>query len=160
MKTYTLTTTIIDNEGVIISAKKKELSPYEVIEYITESSAAAAFAVPSPVVTKRKYTKSGKANAGAPTGYRTRKVPCGECGSKGSRHFKTCRMNGRSSAVAPTTSGKAARNTMSQMTFGRVKISQSHNVTAEKVSSSMDIPLSEVEIAFVSENYSEYQRGL
>ena len=49
---------------------------------------------------------------------------------------------------------------MSQMTFGRVKISQSHNVTAEKVSSSMDIPLSEVEIAFVSENYSEYQRGL
>jgi hypothetical protein len=43
------------------------------------------------------------------------------------------------------------------MRFGRVKISQSHDVPAEQISNNLNEPLEEVEKALVSETSSDYK---
>jgi hypothetical protein len=42
------------------------------------------------------------------------------------------------------------------MTFGRVKISQSHEVPAEEIARNLDVDVAEVEKAFTVETYSDY----
>ena len=88
--------------------------------------------------------------------------PCDECGSKGSRHFKTCSKAGQPHAektkpFAPTTSTAMPGQPLTQMTFGRVKISQSHDVPAAEIARNLDVDVAEVEKAFEHETYSEYR---
>ena len=79
---------------------------------------------------------------------------CSECGSLGKRHKNGCsRAGGKKQASA------APRNdAISQMTFGRIKISQSHDVAAEDIARNLDIDVAEVEKAMLCETYSEYQK--
>ena len=46
---------------------------------------------------------------------------------------------------------------LTQMTFGRVKISQSHDVPAAEIARNLDVDVAEVEKAFEHETYSEYR---
>jgi hypothetical protein len=122
-------------------------------------------------VEKRKYTKRGPAtaqarewNGGVSPGRsadgkskRQRRNPCSECGSIGARHFKTCSL-GSGVKATPLVHTKSSLPAISQMTFGRIKISQSHDVPAEQIARNLDVPVAEVEKAFTVETYSDYQK--
>jgi hypothetical protein len=43
------------------------------------------------------------------------------------------------------------------MTFGRVKIAQSHDVPATKIANNLDVSLEEVEKALLAETFDEYE---
>lgn len=84
---------------------------------------------------------------------------CQECGSP-SRHKKSCSKSGapavrKSSALEST----ECHPGVSQMEFGRIKISQSHGVTAEDIACNLDLDLADVEKAFDYETYSEFTKA-
>lgn len=96
-----------------------------------------------------------------------KRAPCSECGSKGSRHKKDCSKAGRPQALtgndewARLEEAEAAAprsSKMSRMTFGRVKISQSHDIPVDAIARNIEEPESEIEKAFEAENYDEYQK--
>ena len=103
---------------------------------------------------KRKYVKRDSSDVETPPARKGKGKGCDECGSP-SRHKKTCSKAGGASPSKHQ--GKSGRSFMSQMAFGRVKISQSHDVPSATISRNLDIPVDEVEKAFVVETYSDYQ---
>jgi hypothetical protein len=138
-----------DTDAQVIVAFNEEASSIRVLKEINavEDSAAAERATGKR---KRAFTEAEV--------FPTRKTKgggCEECGSP-SRHKKTCSKAG-GGAPKPSASGKT-RHLMSRMTFGRVKISQSHDVAPSQIASNLDLPLEEVEHALEAEDFDEYVR--
>jgi hypothetical protein len=94
-----------------------------------------------------------------------KRQPCDECGSKGVRHKKYCSKAGRPRALTGNdewarleeAAGAAPRpSKMSRMTFGRVKISQSHDIPADAIARNLDVAIDEIEKGFDTQTYDEY----
>ena len=45
------------------------------------------------------------------------------------------------------------------MTFGRVKISQSHDIPTDTIARNLDVDVAEIEKAFESETYDDYLKN-
>lgn len=109
-------------------------------------------------VEKRKYTKRGFSDSELFPTKKAKRGPCPECGS-GSKHKANCSRPARGGSSFSAQSGPSPMigQPLSQMTFGRVKISQSHGIPAEQIARNLDVDVAEVEKAFEYETYSEYR---
>lgn len=105
------------------------------------------------------------ASALKPAPARNKQGGCDECGSKGRRHKNGCvhaaakqprqKMSGNAEWQALGEVSSPTRR-MSRMVFGRVKISQSHDIPADTIARNIDEEESEVEKAFEAETYDDY----
>jgi hypothetical protein len=82
---------------------------------------------------------------------------CSECGSP-SRHKKDCSksISSKGNAEFQKLDDAPQRRGMSRMTFGRVKISQDHDIPAATVASNLDEPLDEILKAYEADTYDDY----
>ena len=79
---------------------------------------------------------------------------CSVCSQPG-HNAKTCPQNRRDGALPKDNKRETA---MSRMTFGRVKISQSHAIPASTIANNLDVSEAEIEKAFTVETYDAYLR--
>jgi hypothetical protein len=138
-------------------------------EVIITTSAEPKIEVPKPVERPERPAPTPAQRSWA--GQAPRKAPgCAECGSKGRRHKKDCPLSGASKGAhteitAPNEGNQAyaslsdKRPGLTRMQYGRVKISQEHNIEPEVIARNFDVDVSEVEKAFDAENYAAYLGG-
>lgn len=142
-----------DAEAKVLIALDAEAGTLTVLDALPVSGTGKAYSDAELFPTK-KYRKAKE--GGVEKGAVPPKKPgtgCDECGSP-SRHRKTCSKASKGTAPAsPSQSSK-----VTPMIFGRVKISQSHDVPAKKIADNLDVPLEEVERVFVCQTYEEYKR--
>jgi hypothetical protein len=88
---------------------------------------------------------------------------CGLCGKTG--HTRpTCPTGGRPAQEGNDEWNKLGDATgprkaaLSRMAFGRVKISQSHDITADTIARNLDEAVEEIEKALEAKTYDEYQK--
>jgi hypothetical protein len=93
-----------------------------------------------------------------------KRSPCAECTSKGTRHKKDCSKAGRPQALTGNDEWARLeeqeapkRPAMSQMIFGRVKISQQNDIPVGVIARNLDLAPEEIEKAFEVDTYAEYQ---
>lgn len=102
--------------------------------------------------TRKKNGKAPKWDQPAKESAR-RKNGCSICKTPG-HNAKTCPQRPIAppvDAFSPSSPGKIPR-----ITFGRIKISQAHDVPAEQIAQQMDLDVAEVETAFEYETFSDY----
>jgi hypothetical protein len=80
---------------------------------------------------------------------------------KGKKGCSICRQPGHNAKTCPKRDGTLPADdrrvaAMSQMTFGRVKIAQSHEIPAATIASNLSVDVNEVEKALKVETYSHY----
>lgn len=143
-------------------AVKAEL--FGLLGTIVPASVPVSVSEPEEPPAKRKYTKRAPGFTDAQV-FPTRKNKgkgCPECGSP-TVHRKGCsRRKEHRAPQAQEPAGNTAKDStdkMSRMTFGRVKISQSHEVEPETIARNLDLDIAEVERAFDYETYSDYERS-
>lgn len=148
------------------SIAEYEIDADGVVEVLRSMHAAESKPVDSgtkeelPVRPTAKVTRTPK-----PVTARNKRGGCDECGSP-SRHKKDCSRAGGAKKERSNMAGtpewqalgevESPTKRMSRMAFGRVKISQSHDIPAETIARNMDELPEEIEKALDAETYDEY----
>jgi hypothetical protein len=86
--------------------------------------------------------------------------PCSECGSKGTRHFKTCSKAGKERSITGNAAWAALDDVpaklshrMSKHHYAQVKEAQKHDLPADAIARELGVKLKEVNDAIVSYDY-------
>jgi hypothetical protein len=164
-----------DNKLIAYDADTKALRELVSVALGAGEPAAVEAVVPKPERSPASPA-SRRWNGQQPRPAAKAQAGCDECGSLGRRHKKGCALASATGSVAPKNSGgkdmggtpewqalgeveaPANAKRMSRMTFGRVKISQSHDIPVDTIARNIEEPESEVEKAFDAENYDEFLR--